>query len=87
MWTILFPRKNYKEEHQLVTHDGSMEMILTQSHVKMYFYKPKMSCIINLIFLQDSTPHHKTIISHTINLICLKNSTLQSINQEWVVWP
>ena len=48
---------NYKEEHQFVTHDGSMEMILTQSLVKMYFYKPKMSCIINLIFLQDSTPH------------------------------
>ena len=54
---VNYPIGNYKEEHQFVTHDGSMEMILTQSLVKMYFYKPKMSCIINLIFLQDSTPH------------------------------
>lgn len=60
-----FHKGSYKEEHQFITHDGSWEMILTQSQAKIYLYKQKMSCIINLI--------------------CLKNSTLQTIKQEWVV--
>lgn len=50
-----FHKESYKEEHHFITHDGSREMILTQSQAKIYFYKQKMSCIINLIFLRDST--------------------------------